>query len=86
MTCPNTMAEWYLLDSGHVGFEKCLQTIVQLSTMLKKIPEGLSCQLKDRDNRHHVHILPRLVKEMSIIGKLPMITDSCNNHKKLLYT
>lgn len=65
-TCPNTMAEWYL--SKHIAFEKHLKTIMQLSTMKKQIPEGLSCQLKNGDNPYQVRILLRLVKEVSIIN------------------
>lgn len=50
--------------------------------MKKQIPEGLSCQVKNGDILYHMHILLRLIKEVSIIKKLPTVTESSNNHKK----
>lgn len=62
MTCPNTMAECCLLRIRHVAFEKHLTTVMQPSTMKKQIPEGLSCEVKNGENLHHVHAFLRLKK------------------------
>lgn len=83
MTCPNRTAVWYLLYSRHIVSEKHLKAIMQLDTIKKQILEELSCQVKNGDNPYHVHISLRLVKEASIIKKLPMVTDGSNNHKTL---
>lgn len=62
MTCPNTMSEWYLLCIRHIAFEEHLTKMMQPSTMKKQIPEGFSCQVKNGENLHLVHVLLRLKK------------------------